>query len=82
MDAEIKVGYINISKEKVAKFENPEWTDDVFKTAEDKISEVMENIHNGVFWPPSEDVKYDAYPEYVSWLLQDDESSLTEQSDE
>lgn len=72
---QIKVGYINISKEKAAKNEDPKWLDSEFDAAEDKMMEVMENIHNGVFWPPSEDVKYDSYPEYVRWLLEDDENT-------
>ncbi len=70
---QIKVGYINISKEKAAKNEDPKWLDSEFDAAEDKMMEVMEKIHNGVFWPPSEDVKYDSYPEYVRWLLEDDD---------
>lgn len=72
---QIKVGYINISKAKDAKNEDPNWLDSDFDAAEDKMMEVMENIHNGVFWPPSEDVKYDSYPEYVRWLLEDDENT-------
>ena len=72
---QIKVGYINISKEKAAKNEDPKWLDSEFDAAEDKMMEVMEKIHNGVFWPPSEDVKYDSYPEYVRWLLEDDEKT-------
>ena len=71
---QIKVGYINISKEKAAKNEDPKWLDSEFDAAEEKMMEVMEKIHNGVFWPPSEDVKYDSYPEYVRWLLEDDEN--------
>ncbi len=74
-ETQIKVGYINISKEKAAKNEDPKWLDSEFDAAEDKMMEVMEKIHNGVFWPPEKDVKYDSYPEYVRWLLEDDEKT-------
>lgn len=72
-ETQIKVGYINISKEKAAKNEDPKWLDSEFDAAEEKMMEVMEKIHNGVFWPPEKDVKYDSYPEYVRWLLEDDD---------
>ena len=78
---QIKVGYINISKEKAAKNEDPKWLDSEFDAAEEKMMEVMEKIHNGVFWPPSEDVKYDSYPEYVRWLWEDDENTPSRKPD-
>ena len=65
----VKVGYINISKEKIAEFEDPEWEESDFESAQKTTIEIMEKIHNGVCWPPAQEVKFDNYKEYVNWLL-------------
>ena len=65
----VRVGYINISKEKIAKFEDPQWDDSDFESAQETAEDIMEKIHNGVFWPPAKDVDNDGYLEYVNWLL-------------
>lgn len=66
---DIKVGYINISQEKSVEYTDSEWGQTDFDSAEKEMIKVMEAIHNGVFWPPKEDVKYDAYQDYVAWLM-------------
>lgn len=67
--ADIRVGYINISRENLAKFEEPSWDSTVFNEAENVMLSVMERVHEGIFWSPaSGEVKYDLFPEYVAWI--------------
>lgn len=67
---DVKVGYFNLPEE-VGEYTDSEWKDSDFDSAEDMMMEVMENIHNGVFWvwPPRESPKFDDYREYMEWLL-------------
>ncbi len=65
---DVQVGYINISQDKDVDYTDSKWSSDDFEMAKDKMFEVMEDIHNGVFWPLEEDVKYDDYQDYIEWL--------------
>ena len=68
-ETNVRVGYVNISKEKIAKFEDPQWEDSDFESALEAAEDIMEKIHNGIFWPPAKDVDNDGYLEYVNWIM-------------
>ena len=80
-DAAVQVGYITIPYDEKASLKNPceqpgsrskkvVWNDNVFSDAEKYTTEILTNIYNGVFWPPTptKDLKFDDYPDFVSWL--------------
>ena len=80
-DADVQVGYITIPYDEKASLKNPceppgsrtkktVWNDKVFSDAEKYTTEILTNIYNGVFWPPTptKDLKFDDYADFVSWL--------------
>lgn len=80
-DTDVQVGYITIPYDEDASLKNPceqpgirskkvVWNEKVFSDAKRYTTEILTNIYNGVFWPPTptEDLKYDDYADFVSWL--------------
>ncbi|MBR0238318.1 MAG: PD-(D/E)XK nuclease family protein [Thermoguttaceae bacterium] len=81
-NAEIQVGYINISNNSTAELKNPcvklegdksqraIWDESVFTLASQLTTDIVTNIYNGVFWPPTptKDIDHDDYENIVSWL--------------
>lgn len=80
--ADIHVGYINISNNSTAELKNPcvklegdkshraIWDESVFSSATQRTTEILTDIYNGVFWPPTltKDIDHDDYADFVSWL--------------
>ncbi|MBR5710669.1 MAG: PD-(D/E)XK nuclease family protein [Thermoguttaceae bacterium] len=80
-DTDVQVGYITIPDDENASLINPckqpgsrskktVWDDKVFSDAEKYTSEILTNIYNGVFWPPTptKEIEHDNYADFVSWL--------------
>ena len=65
---DVKVGYFNLPEEGGG-YTDSEWNIGDFDSADNVMMQIIEDIHNGVFWPPKESPKFDDYQEYMEWLL-------------